>query len=65
MKNCGRCDSCKCLNAQDGWEFYGCFHEPYNGKWIAEIEECPKDEYDGNADEEKPFDIFSEEFETE
>jgi hypothetical protein len=23
--------------------FLGCRHEPYKGKWVAEIKECPKE----------------------
>lgn len=46
---CAGCKHCKRLKAQDDWSFYGCFHKPYKGKWIAEIENCPKEsEVDNN-----------------
>lgn len=41
----GRCDGCcdcRIIQANGGWSFNGCFHEPYHGKWVAEIENCPK-----------------------
>lgn len=41
-----RCDGCKYaqhIYANDGWSFIGCKHKPYRGKWIVEIEECPKE----------------------
>ena len=48
---CAGCEHCKWLKAQDDWSFHGCFHKPYKGKWIAEIENCPKEsEVDKNAD---------------
>ena len=40
--DCENCEYCKEIKAQDGWCFYGCKHAPYRGRWIAEIEECPK-----------------------
>lgn len=45
MKN--RCESCKFATRisarMSNWSFIGCIHEPYEGKWIAEIKECPKE----------------------
>lgn len=41
----GRCNPCeyaKCVVANDQWMFLGCCHEPYHGKWVKEIEHCPK-----------------------
>lgn len=41
----GRCNPCEYaerVKAQDGFTFLGCKHEPYNGKWVAEIKDCPK-----------------------
>lgn len=38
MKNCTKCKECY----QIGKHMYGCGHKPYKGKWIAEIENCPK-----------------------
>lgn len=45
MKN--RCEGCefatKISAKMDNWSFIGCMHEPYKGKWIVEIEDCPKE----------------------
>lgn len=41
----GRCRPCKYARvvfAQDQFMFLGCYHEPYRGKWVAEIKDCPK-----------------------
>ena len=38
LKNCTRCEECYKIAKH----MYGCGHKPYKGKWIAEIEECPK-----------------------
>lgn len=40
---CVGCESCKTVIASDGFSFKGCFHIPYHGKWIAEIQDCPKE----------------------
>ena len=40
---CEGCEDCKWVKAQDDWGFHGCFHKPYKGRWIAEIEYCPKE----------------------
>lgn len=40
----GRCDGCKYQRrayAGDQFSFYGCYHKPYHGKWVAEIKDCP------------------------
>ena len=41
-----KCDKCKhsiiiLLNGNIHTKIVGCLHEPYNGKWVVEIEECP------------------------
>ena len=44
--NRGRCNPCPYaeeMNSSDGWFFLGCFHKPYNGKWVVEIKDCPKE----------------------
>lgn len=45
MKNrCEGCEFAKRISAQMGnWSFIGCTYKPYDGKWIAEIEDCPKE----------------------
>lgn len=42
-----RCEGCKygkSVHANGGFSFKGCYHRPYNGKWVAEIKDCPKNE---------------------
>jgi hypothetical protein len=41
----GRCKGCPyadVIRAQENFMFLGCRHEPYRGKWVAEIKSCPK-----------------------
>lgn len=43
----GRCKGCqygKRIGATGGFQFLGCCHNPYKGKWVAEIEKCPKED---------------------
>ena len=40
-KDCNGCPHCIDRKDQYGWHFKGCFGGPYNGKFIAEIDECP------------------------
>lgn len=45
--NDGRCKGCKyarTINSTEGWQFVGCICEPYKGKWVVEIENCPMEE---------------------
>ena len=37
-KNCMKCKDCRQIQRH----MYGCYHSPYKGKWIAELENCPK-----------------------
>ena len=39
---CDGCGDCRTVHATGNWLFYGCFHSPYRGKWVAEIKDCPK-----------------------
>ena len=42
----GRCNGCQdshIVYTNGGWSFYGCYCVPYHGKWVAEIQNCPKD----------------------
>lgn len=41
-KRCEGCDHRKPVSGQGHYSFQGCFHEPYKGKRVAEINECPK-----------------------
>lgn len=42
----GRCEGCKYAKMiggnPNGWMFVACCHEPYKGKWVREIKDCPK-----------------------
>ena len=43
--NYNQCEFCDFAMFIDQWgerKILGCKHEPYKGKWIAEIKECPK-----------------------
>ena len=40
---CDGCHDCRDVHATGGWLFRGCYHEPYYGKWVAEIKDCPKE----------------------
>lgn len=37
-ENCTKCKECYLIANH----MYGCGYEPYKGKWIAEIEICPR-----------------------
>ena len=39
---CHHCEYARAVFAQDQSMFLGCYHEPYRGKWVAEIKDCPK-----------------------
>lgn len=54
---CKGCSFAKKVTANGGWSFTGCVFEPYQGKWIAEIKECPKKQ----LEEQKMNDNFEEE----
>lgn len=40
-ERCDGCRDCRIVYANSGWSFYGCYHNPYHGKWVAEIKNCP------------------------
>ena len=43
-----RCDGCghrKRVYAQGNYSFNGCYHRPYAGKRVAEIKDCPMEQY--------------------
>lgn len=45
VKKHERCEGCKykhIVHTNGGFNFYGCYHRPYTGKWVAEIKDCPK-----------------------
>lgn len=39
---CRKCRYCRAIFYFKGRPYYGCFHLPYKGKFLGEIEECPK-----------------------
>lgn len=39
---CQGCEHRKRVYAQSDFSFWGCYHHPYTGKWVAEIKNCPK-----------------------
>lgn len=39
---CSGCFNCRTVYTNGAWQFKGCYHEPYHGKWVAEIKNCPK-----------------------
>ena len=39
---CEKCEFVDKLSADIGFNFLGCRYKPYKGKWVAEIETCPK-----------------------
>lgn len=41
-KNCDGCQYAKWYTANGGFTFLGCRYPPLKGKWIAELEKCPK-----------------------
>lgn len=58
-KNCNGCPHCVDRKDQYGWHFKGCFGGPYNGKFIAEIDECPlKQEESNEIDLEKEVEKY-------
>ena len=42
-ERCKGCKYCKRVYAQNDWCFHGCYCRPYTGKWIIEIENCPRE----------------------
>lgn len=41
-KRCKQCTNRKGVSGSPGFNFMGCYHSPYRGKWITEIKDCPK-----------------------
>ena len=41
------CSRCRFKEVFDfgGFVIIGCIHEPYEGKWVAEIDKCPRDDF--------------------
>ena len=40
-ERCDGCCYCRTVYANGCWSFLGCYHEPYHGKWVGEIRDCP------------------------
>ena len=44
-RHCRGCEYIRRIgSAGEEWTFMGCIHPPNEGKWIAEIEKCPKEQ---------------------
>ena len=41
MNRCINCPWCKVIYANGQWSYFGCTHEPNQGKWVVEIKDCP------------------------
>ena len=50
-ERCEGCEFCKRVHANGNWSFFGCYHQPYRGKWVAQIENCPKLSKENDNDE--------------
>lgn len=43
-EECSKCEYAKRVCAGPGnWFFTGCYYGDYHGKWVIEIEKCPKE----------------------
>lgn len=40
---CNHCEYRHIVHAGGGFNFYGCYCRPYQGKRVAEIKDCPKE----------------------
>lgn len=38
---CNPCEHAKVVTGSGGFIFLGCYHSPYRGKWVREIQKCP------------------------
>ncbi len=43
LGRCNPCEYAKVVIATGQWSFLGCYCNPYRGKWVAEIKDCPKE----------------------
>ena len=46
---CLQCEYSQKTVVSGGFKFLGCYHKPHNGKWVAELEACPKEEGESGA----------------
>jgi hypothetical protein len=44
-KYCEKCESMQPMYFSKNFVIMGCRHKPYRGKWVAEIDKCPRDDY--------------------
>ena len=42
-EKCKKCDLCRKVYASEGYDFWGCYHEPYHGMWVGRVAVCPKE----------------------
>ncbi|SDO85583.1 hypothetical protein SAMN05216366_102101 [Selenomonas ruminantium] len=45
FRGCSRCRFKEVIDCGGGFVIVGCTHEPYKGKWVAEIDKCPRDDF--------------------
>lgn len=43
-ERCDGCKDCRTVYCNGGFQFYGCYHKPYRGKWVKDIKHCPKEQ---------------------
>lgn len=44
-KYCEKCESMKPMYFSKNFVIMGCMHKPYKGKWVAEIDKCPRKDF--------------------
>ncbi len=42
---CEKCESMQPMYFSKNFVIMGCRHKPYRGKWVAEIDKCPRDDF--------------------
>ena len=42
LARCKACEFCRDTVSKNGWEYKGCYSDPYNVRWICSIKECPR-----------------------
>ena len=44
-RGCERCEFKITIHLSSNFVIMGCTHKPYKGKWVAEIDKCPRDDF--------------------
>lgn len=45
FRGCARCKFKEAIDCGSGFIIMGCTYAPYEGKWVAEIDKCPRDDF--------------------